>query len=276
MKNKIYLLLPLLLLISCTQSDLKKLSDDEVIRRIVDGEMPDPSTVNLFDWNGNGISFDSLTKLEVTRKYFEEFFVDESNEIVKVLIRPRSPEDEPFFTKLNEKMMEGPPLRRVEINCDDKVNILQDVFDRDQGHGQGRANVDPQTDHENLEIIVSFLDKCGMPTLADVDDVQMAAIWAVLQHAPPSYQSKYIPLLEEAADNGDIKWGVIAMMKDRALMYEGKPQVYGTQVSNGQLYELEEAEYVNQRRAAIGMDPIEDYLRRFGVEFNVEQKQKEK
>ena len=71
---------------------------------------------------------------------------------------------------------------------------------------------------------------------------------------------------------GDIKWSVIALMKDRALMYEGKPQIYGSQVSNGELHELFEPEYVNQRRAKIGMEPIEEYLQRFELEFNIEQK----
>jgi len=129
-------------------------------------------------------------------------------------------------------------------------------------------------DHENIEIVVSYLETCGMPTLAEVNEQQMAGIWVVLQHAHPEYQRKYIPLLEESARSGDIEWPAIALMKDRALMYEVKPQVYGSQVSNDTLYDLEDPEYVDQRRAAIGMEPLKDYLQYFGIDFIIEQKTK--
>ena len=40
------------------------------------------------------------------------------------------------------------------------------------------------------------------------------------------------------------------------------------------LYYLFEPEYVNQRREEIDMEPIEDYLKKFGLVFNVVQKRK--
>ena len=64
-------------------------------------------------------------------------------------------------------------------------------------------------------------------------------------------------------------------MKDRALMHNGEPQIYGSQVVNDELYELVEPEYVDQKREEIGMEPLKDYLNRFGIEFNVEQKRKQ-
>lgn len=151
---------------------------------------------------------------------------------------------------------------------------MQSVYDRDQGQGNGRSDIDPKIDFDNLKIIVSFLEKCGMPTLSEVSDTQMSGIWLVLQHAPPKYQSKYIPLLKESAIKGDIELSVIALMKDRALMYEGKQQKFGSQIQNGKLYNLFEPEYVDQRREEIGMENLKDYLKRFDIEFNIEQKRK--
>jgi len=272
--NRIILTIFILTIISCKENKLKQIEESDLINRIVNQEMPDPSTVKIVTEEGIEISSDSFLVLAETGKYFQDFYVGDKNDIVKIINREKTIDDEKLIAKINQKLNEGPEVKSVEVDCNDKVNLLQEVFDRDQGMRRGDSNIDPKIDHENLEIIVSFLEKCGMPTLTEVNDVQMAGIWGVLQHAPAKYQSRYIPLLEESARKGDLKWSVIALMKDRALMYEGKPQIYGSQVSNGELYELFEPKYVNQRREEIGMEPIEEYLKRFGIEFNIEQKTK--
>lgn len=69
-----------------------------------------------------------------------------------------------------------------------------------------------------------------------------------------------------------MKWSALALLKDRALMNDGKPQIYGSEIFNGELYDLSEPEYVNHRRREIGMEPIEDYLQRFGIMFDIKQK----
>ena len=63
------------------------------------------------------------------------------------------------------------------------------------------------------------------------------------------------------------------MMEDIILMNAGKPQIYGTQVSSISgspwvLYELAKPEFVNKRREKVGLGPIEDYLKKFGIDFN--------
>lgn len=87
-------------------------------------------------------------------------------------------------------------------------------------------------------------------------------------------------MLEKSAENGDLQKTDIAMMKDRILMDDGKPQIYGTQISMNQetgeweLYNLENPEYVNQRRKEIGFSPIEEYLTHFKLTFDIPQKEK--
>jgi len=83
---------------------------------------------------------------------------------------------------------------------------------------------------------------------------------------------KYAPMLEASAKKGDLDLSMMALTKDRILMYEGKPQIYGSQVSNGKLWDLMEPEYVNKRRREVGLDPLEDYLKIFDISFNVPQK----
>ena len=259
------------LIVSCNQSDLAKLDDSELIDRIANKQLPDFSEIEIRNGLGETISFDSLKILEFTGEYFEDFYVNHKDEVVKLVIRNKTDADEILLAKINEKLNEGPEVKIVDINCEDKISLLNKVYDRDQGMRRGAAQFDPSVDHENLEIIISFIEKCGIPTLNEINDTEMSAIWLTLQHASPRYQKLYIPELEEAAKRGDIEWAVISLMKDRSLMHEGKPQIYGSQIRNGLLYELFEPKYVNQRRTEIGMEPIEEYLKRFGIEFQVEQ-----
>ena len=63
-------------------------------------------------------------------------------------------------------------------------------------------------------------------------------------------------------------------------MYRGKPQRYGSQTRANpetgvqEVYPVEDPEYVNQRRAAVGLGPIEPYLERFGIEWTVPQQER--
>jgi len=53
---------------------------------------------------------------------------------------------------------------------------------------------------------------------------------------------------------------------------EGKPQLYGTQItSSNLLYNLYEPQHVDKRRAKMGMGPLKDYLKKYKIDFNAPQ-----
>ena len=74
--------------------------------------------------------------------------------------------------------------------------------------------------------------------------------------------------MKKLSKNGDLSKEQYALMKDRILMDEGKPQIFGSQIKNGKLYDLEEPETVNERRREMGLEPIEDYLKRIDITFD--------
>lgn len=106
-----------------------------------------------------------------------------------------------------------------------------------------------------------------MPTLQSVNRQQMNGVWLTLQHASKKHRKKYFPYIEKAVAKGDLSKEQLALMQDRMLMDEGKPQIYGSQVRNGKVYKLANPEKVNERRAEMGMKPIEDYMAQMGVEY---------
>lgn len=87
-----------------------------------------------------------------------------------------------------------------------------------------------------------------------------------------------LPLLTESVLSGESKGSHLALLEDRIQMRNGKPQTYGSQIVNDKetgkqiVYEVWEPEYVNQRRKEVGLGPIEDYIKRWGIEWAIEQK----
>ncbi len=158
----------------------------------------------------------------------------------------------------------------IEVDCSKKHQILSEVYESDQRIR--KSNVEfikfAKEDHRNQELVISIIEKCGMPTLNEVTQKHMDAIWLGLQHTTKNIRKKYFPLIEEAVENGDLNKEQYALMKDRILMDEGKPQIYGSQIKSGKLYKLENPETVNERRKEMGMGTIEDYLRDFNIQFN--------
>ncbi|WP_262151449.1 DUF6624 domain-containing protein [Chryseobacterium foetidum] len=157
----------------------------------------------------------------------------------------------------------------IEVDCSKKRQILSEVFESDQRIRKANEPIKyAKEDHRNQELVISIIEKCGMPTLKEVSQKQMDAIWLGLQHSTEEIRKKYFPQIEKAVKNGDLSKGQYALMKDRILMDEGKPQIYGSQIKNGKLYTLENPATVNERRKEMGMEPIEDYLKYFNIQFN--------
>ena len=268
------------ILISCTSKTyepegLTKLSDTELIERAKQKKFPDIQTLIFKNEKGERLSLDSIQKIQNLDEWTTESYVDENGDIKELILRKSTTEDKKLQERIQKAFEDQPAIELVDIDCTKRQEILQEVFESDQSMRTNDGSINPEIDRQNLTTVISLLEKCGMPTLNEVDEIQMNAIWVVFQHGDNANRKKYLPLLEQSAENGDLKATQIAMMKDRTLMMDGEPQVYGTQVSkNGNewvLYELSNPETVNKRRAEMGFEPLQDYLKRWDIEFNVKQ-----
>jgi hypothetical protein len=280
MNYKILIFTVLIALSSCKEkkyepNDLTKLSDSEIIEKAKNKDFPDIETVVYKTDKGEIISIDTLQANYDVTEWTADWYADNNGNVKEFVLRKATEKDKILQQKIKEAVEYQPPIELVDIDCDNVQEILQNVFDSDQGMRTNGGEINPITDRENLTTVISLIERCGMPTLKEVTDVQMSAIWVVFQHGDNANRKKYLPLLEKSAKNRDLKATQIAMMKDRTLMNDGEPQVYGTQVTkNGDkwiLYNLENPETVNKRRAEMGFEPLQDYLKRWDIEFNVKQ-----
>ena len=131
-----------------------------------------------------------------------------------------------------------------------------------------------EVDRRNMARLAEIIDQFGWPGRSLVGDKASEASFLILQHSTVDNQRRYFPLLKAAADRGDARRDQAAMMEDRMLLAEGKKQIYGTQLRSGPdtqgrwvLQPIDDEANVDARRATVGLPPLAEYLKAFGLEY---------
>jgi hypothetical protein len=119
----------------------------------------------------------------------------------------------------------------------------------------------------NGDRLAEMVDAYGWPGATMVGEDGADAAWLVLHHAigDPVLQRRCLPLLEQAAAQGEIPAWHPATLLDGIRFYEGRPQVYGSMFDwddSGRLvpWTIEDAERVDERRASVGLPPLADQV----------------
>jgi hypothetical protein len=114
----------------------------------------------------------------------------------------------------------------------------------------------------------------GWPGRSLVGDDGANAAWLLVQHAGNRelpFLEKCLELMRAAVEAGEASPKDLAYLIDRVRMYQGKPQVYGTQFKQADggafvLYEIEDADRVELRRRSVGLPSLgeqEEMMRAF-------------
>lgn len=124
-----------------------------------------------------------------------------------------------------------------------------------------------RTDSANTRWLAPIVDRWGFPTQAAVGKEGVQAAFLLVQHADhdPAFQERVLVRLDSAAARGYVPREALGMLTDRVLRARGKPQRYGTQlkVTDGRvvLDPVEDSAHLEERRKAMGMVPMAEYLR---------------
>ena len=135
-------------------------------------------------------------------------------------------------------------------------------------------------DSLNLVIVKDILDTHGWLGPKSISENGSTALFLVIQHSNLETQIKYLPMLRDAVENGRAKPSSLAYLEDRILTKQGKPQIYGSQLTidektgNYCFYQIYKPEYVNIRRRDIGLSSIEEYASKFNISWDLEKHKK--
>ncbi|SOD78947.1 DUF6624 domain-containing protein [Spirosoma fluviale] len=157
------------------------------------------------------------------------------------------------------------------------TDSLSTVYKVDRANLAGRLWAEQtKIDTSNLARAEAILKEQGYPGKSVVGTPTNEAVFYIIQHS--NKIDRYLPVIKKAADQEELPFYQYAMMLDRSLMYGGKPQLYGTQVSCRQLkstrqsrcfvWPITNAKDVNTRRKQAGFDlTVEENANRLNAAY---------
>ena len=150
------------------------------------------------------------------------------------------------------------------------------LTDEDRARQAGALSGDPaarlahrRVTVRNADRLAEILDTDGWPTTSLVGPEAARRAFLIAQHADQQLdlQRRVLPLLTAAVSAGEADPSMLAMLRDRILVNEGRPQIYGTQiagVADGEPvpWPVADPEGMDERRAEVGLAPFAVHVAR--------------
>ncbi|MBX3293482.1 MAG: hypothetical protein KF881_11410 [Acidobacteria bacterium] len=115
----------------------------------------------------------------------------------------------------------------------------------------------------NAEALESIINEIGYPTADKVGEAASDAAWLIIQHAisRPDFMRKCAQMLEKAVAENRADAKQLAYLTDRIAVFEGRPQLYGTQFDWDESGEMspspfDDIQKVERRRKAVGLNSL--------------------
>lgn len=168
-----------------------------------------------------------------------------------------------------QEAVKEPALRRELLR-----RVEQDQAIRDELISKGIEHPDKALlarmrtiDIANTKRVRAIVRRYGWPRPRLVGRDGADAAFLLVQHSDHTFQKQMLPLVEKAYRSGELSGESYALLLDRVLVGEGKPQVYGTQAKRFEEWEgrepalepIEDEANVDQRRAEVGLPPLSEY-----------------
>lgn len=202
------------------------------------------------------------------------------------------PRWKPFIEKIKKNEAKANALLNKPL-----IKTLDSIYEEDQYHrkqldfvyekyGQSSKQIDSVwniirvKDSANLLTVTSILDKHGWLGPEVVGGMGNLTLFLVIQHSDQKTQEKYLPVMREAVKNKKANPADLALLEDRVALGQGKEQIYGSQIEgspgNYRVSPLKDPENVDKRRAEVGLQPLEDYVKHWDIKWDVEEYKKQK
>lgn len=121
---------------------------------------------------------------------------------------------------------------------------------------------------KNYEMMKQLLEEYGWPKYSTVGKLAAdAPLLVINHHESDAVRVEYLPQIKKACLEKEGSCMEYAKIQDRVLVNSNQPQIYGMQFRYDSQRKLEpfpikDPQYVDQRRAEIGLEPLKEYLKR--------------
>jgi hypothetical protein len=129
-------------------------------------------------------------------------------------------------------------------------------------------------DRNDTRVLKEILLNNPWPGKGMVGPDGAGAAFLLLQHSPDTaFQRSCLVLLQNAFKAGEASADQLALLTDRVLVREGKPQLYGTQTCiigyRVLVDSIEDSANVDNRRAKLGLQPLSEYLKQLKEFYHI-------
>ena len=124
----------------------------------------------------------------------------------------------------------------------------------------------------NFPLVKRILNTYGFPNYALVGQESSKHYFLLTQHSDFDlpFQQQVLKVMKREVDAKNASGQQYAFLVDRIAINQGSPQVYGTQVmmsGNTKVKPCVAPAKLNERRKSVGLEPIEDYLKKCNAVF---------
>lgn len=156
-----------------------------------------------------------------------------------------------------------------------QIDVVEEKHGRDSEEMKELWSTINYWDSVNLVKVKAILDEHGWLGREEVGSEGNRALFLTIQHADIETQNEYLPIMREAVKNNKASGSSLALLEDRVALRNGGKQIYGSQIGrdeegNYYVQALEDPEHVDERRAEVGLGPLNDYTQNWNFNWDVE------
>ncbi|HET6253504.1 MAG TPA: DUF6624 domain-containing protein [Puia sp.] len=154
------------------------------------------------------------------------------------------------------------------------IDSIQKRFGNDSKQMDSLWESISRDDSVNLMCIRGILARRSWPSPDEVGERASMAVFLVIQHSDSLTHATFLPMMQAAVQRGAARPEDLALLQDRLLTEQGKPQIYGSQVKmdpkgKAMFFPIADEPNVDKRRASVGLEPLESYARYFGIDYHL-------
>ncbi len=161
-----------------------------------------------------------------------------------------------------------------------QLDTLYQQYGKDSKEVKSLDNLIIKTDSNNLNAVKLILNHYGWLGPESVGEKGNSAFFLVIQHADEKVIAEYLPTMRNAVKNKKAMPKHLALLEDRVAIYQGKKQIYGSQLRMNEktkkfyVLPIEDPENVDKRRAVMGLMPMAEYVKYWGISWDVQEHKK--
>jgi uncharacterized protein DUF6624 len=166
---------------------------------------------------------------------------------------------------------------------------LEDMYDLDgqlvrasfgeNGHDESTVSTIRTIDQAHAARLKEIVEHVGWPTRNMVGLKATQAAYMVIQHAgdDSAFQNQCLALMVDLVEDGELPASYVALLTDRIRVFQGEPQVFGTQMAmasdeHGMLVPtptvpIEDPEHLDDRRKLMGMPPHGEFASAIAIAY---------